>query len=309
MKKWILFIVIMLALATAGIYFFIPNIISLKASKTIAATRSGLHRILQDKENLAKWWPGKISNDSFYFNGLAYRFNNGNVTVMPVSVRGTEKNIISSLYLVELSTDSTQLNWVSSMASSYNPIKRLQSYRFAKSVEKDMDLLLGKMETFYKDPQHIYGFDIKKELVKDSLLIATNATSLGYPSNSFIYGLITKLNTYAALNHANQSGYPMLNIITTDSIEYDVKVALPLDKALPGSGDILQKRMLGRGNILVTEVKGGMSVCNKAFSEIKKYADDYKRVPPAIPFFSLITDRLTEPDSSKWITKIYFPVM
>jgi hypothetical protein len=42
---------------------------------------------------------------------------------------------------------------------------------------------------------------------------------------------------------------------------------------------------------------------------VQKYKDDYQRVSPAIPFYSLITDRLKEPDSSKWITKIYFPVM
>ena len=30
---------------------------------------------------------------------------------------------------------------------------------------------------------------------------------------------------------------------------------------------------------------------------------------PAIPFESLITNRLEEPDTSKWVTKIYYPFL
>ncbi len=67
--------------------------------------------------------------------------------------------------------------------------------------------------------------------------------------------------------------------------------------------------MPGRGNILVTKVKGGTSIAAVAFEQIKKYADDYERHAPAIPFYSLITNRLKEPDTAKWVTKIYFPVM
>jgi hypothetical protein len=39
------------------------------------------------------------------------------------------------------------------------------------------------------------------------------------------------------------------------------------------------------------------------------YISDHERVPPAIPFLSLVTNRMLEPDSSKWITLIYYPVM
>ena len=101
----------------------------------------------------------------------------------------------------------------------------------------------------------------------------------------------------------------MLNIETTDSINHHVRVALPLNKALVTSGEILEKRMPGLGNILVTEVTGGNAANKNALIQLNLYARDYQRVPPAIPFYSLITDRTKEPDSSKWVTKVYFPVM
>jgi hypothetical protein len=67
--------------------------------------------------------------------------------------------------------------------------------------------------------------------------------------------------------------------------------------------------MLGGGNILITEVKGGQNEITNAYKQIQNYVSDYNRSAPAIPFESLVTDRRKEPDSSKWITRIYYPVI
>ena len=101
----------------------------------------------------------------------------------------------------------------------------------------------------------------------------------------------------------------MLNINSTDSSHYLVRVAIPVNKKLAGLGNISYKSMLGRGNILVTEVRGGNDEIVKAYKQIQNYIADHGRTPPAIPFESLVTDRREEQDSSKWITRIYYPVM
>jgi hypothetical protein len=309
MRKWLLGLIAGSGLIFGSIYIFIPNIVRLKASTGVSATRPGLYRMLLDKKNVTKWWPGKISNDSFYLNDLVYTINNSNITVLPISVTGQNTNISTSLFLIPLAIDSVQLEWAGAMATSYNPVKRCSAYLKAKKIKNDMAFVLQKIQTFYSEPKNIYGFDIKKELVVDSLLIATSGNCKGYPTNQFIYSLIDKLRKYATENIAKESGYPMLNVGTTDSVIFDVKVAIPIDKLLPSSGDILQKRMLGRGKILVTEVKGGIGIAAKAFEQTLQFGNDYQRSSPAIPFYSLITDRTKETDTSKWITKIYFPVM
>jgi hypothetical protein len=309
MRKWLTFLLLWLVLVAAGIYFFIPDIIMLRSNAGFAVTRPGLHRMLLQKSSVAKWWPGEIVNDDFYLDGFQYSFNSSNITVMPVSIDGKGTKLISSLFFIELRPDSVSAEWNGSIVTSYNPVSRVVAYQQAKKINKSMDLILHKMQSFYSDAKNIYGFDIKHEFVKDSLLIQTSSYCKVYPSIPFIYSLIDKLKQYALSNATAVAGYPMLNIRLIDSLNFEVKVALPLAKALPNSGDILQKRMLGRGNILVTEVRGGIDITEKAFMQIQQYADDYQRRAPAIPFYSLITDRLAEPDSSKWITKVYFPVM
>jgi len=309
MKKWLVALLSGVLILIVALYVFIPNVIKLSAGTSISATGSGIHRMLLNNENLARWWPGKKSNDGFYLNDYAYKIANNNITLLQVSINGQSRSVTTSLFLISLLTDSTQLEWVGSVPTSYNPFKRFFGYLDAKKINRDMNTILNKMKLFYSNANNIYGLEIRKAFVTDSFLISTSATSKGYPTNQFIYDLIDQLRTYALSQSAKESGYPMLNVGTTDSVNFDVRVAIPTNKLLPSSGNIEQKRMLGRGNILVAEVKGGIEETSRAMREIQHYAEDYKRKAPAIHFYSLVTDRLKEPDSSKWLTKIYFPVM
>lgn len=142
----------------------------------------------------------------------------------------------------------------------------------------------------------------------DSNYIFTSATSANYPVTDTIYKMIDRLKNYVSKNGAKETGYPMLNIFK-ERESYIVKVALPVDKKLTNSGDIKYRWMLKGGNILIAEVKGGSYQIEKAFKEMANYVEDHNRVAPAIPFQSLITDRRQEPDTNKWVTKIYWPVM
>jgi len=63
-----------------------------------------------------------------------------------------------------------------------------------------------------------------------------------------------------------------------------------------------------RGNILVAEIKGGIYSVNEAERQLVNYANDYKKISPAIPFQSLVTNRQLEPDTSKWVTRLYYPI-
>ena len=63
MKKWVIVLLTGLVLLLIAVYVFIPNTIIIRSSIVIKATRPGIHRMLLDNANIAKWWPGKISND------------------------------------------------------------------------------------------------------------------------------------------------------------------------------------------------------------------------------------------------------
>lgn len=309
MKKWLWALTGILLLLVSFIYLFIPNNITIKATAVINIPGTAIHRMLLNTENRAKWWPGKMENDQFALNGYTYTIGNGNVTVMPVNISSLNAELTTSLFLTSIVTDSTQVQWIGSVTSSYNPVIRLKQFFQAKKLSADMAGILKKMQLFYSQQINVYGFDIEKTILTDTLFIATAATSPGYPTTAFVYAMVEKLRNYATSHAAKENGFPMLNVFTSDSIRYDVKVALPVDKALPVNGDILQKRMPASGKMLTIQVKGGLVANARAFEQIQIYADDYQRKSPAICYYSLITDRLKEQDSTRWITKVFLPVM
>jgi hypothetical protein len=58
----------------------------------------------------------------------------------------------------------------------------------------------------------------------------------------------------------------------------------------------------------MAEVKGGLFSVINGEEELTYYLSDYKKNSPAIPFQSLVTNRLLEIDTSKWVTKLYYPI-
>lgn len=169
-----------------------------------------------------------------------------------------------------------------------------------------MHEILSLLQGFLKI-EHVYGLNIQRTRVTDSLLVTTKITGQKYPATEEYYDLIKKLQNYMAANEAAPVNYPMLNIAEIDSNNFVTTVAIPVNKVLPDKGAILFKRMFS-GNILTAEVKGGVFVIEEGFKQLNHYISDYQLVSPAIPFQSLVTDRLMETDTSKWITKLYYPV-
>lgn len=313
MKKWWLIIPVILLILVLYTYLVIPNTVSIHQGLLVHANSRSVQRVMMDEKKWEKWWPGKTqpanSSQSFTYNGYTYSIIDRKLTTIDLAVADGSFSTIVSLNFIPLSADSVAFTMVAEKTLPTMPAKRLQYYFKATQLSKDFTVLLQKMGAFYSNTDNVYNVRIEKGLVVDSTLITTSASSKGQPTVESIYALIEKLKNYAAAQGASQTGYPMLNIRTTDSINFLTRVAIPVNKKLPSSGDIEYRWMLGGGNILVTEVKGGPAALNAALQQMETYISDHNRIPPAIPFQSLITDRSKEKDTSKWVTRIYYPVM
>lgn len=316
MKRLLLSLLVIIVIAFAAIYLFIPDTISLNERVSFPANRQGVSRIILDKTNWSIWWPGKQENDSShssvsasFYNGNHYDLSNQNAIVMYIPVEGKQVKAKTSLSIIPLTHDSIALAWEGLMITSYNPIARVQAFFKSRSLKKDMQTILKSMETYFINPENVYGINIRQEKVVDSFLIATTTSCKGYPEPKLIYSLVTRLKQYANSYSVSKIGFPMMNVRTLDSVNYDMMVALPINKELPVSSDVINKKMIIDAKILTTEVTGGQQSVNNAFQKLEIFIKDYQLSTPAIPFFSLISDRTQQPDSSAWITKIYYPVM
>ncbi len=315
MKKWFIAFLIFFLLMAAFAYLFIPNVVSVNRSTSVKANAEGLYRSLTISK-WKNWWPETNTDHTsvslgqpFYLSGNTYTIDDKSINPLFISISGNKISAKTLLHIIPLKTDSVKLAWTGSVATSGNPLVRIQRYFRLKKIESDIEKILEQMNLYFSKNENIYGLHIKQESVVDSILISTFAISSRYPTTPFIYELINQLNHYARSNSATATGDPMLNITTKDSINFLTRVAIPVNKRLKDSGNISYKWMLGGGKILVTEIKGGFHSIQKGFKEMDNYVNDYRRLAPAIPFQSMVTDRMKEQDTSKWITRIFYPVM
>jgi hypothetical protein len=293
------------------VYFTLPNksnvAVSIKANAPLACVQ----RVLSNKTLSAKWFPkeGKqLFANEFLLDDCTVTFVSDNFQNNNVSVKYKDLKANSTVIFTP-ARDSSFTSFNFQFPNSKNPFTKISNYFTYEHVEKTSQKLLNSLQSFLSKTENIYGITMKKEILKDSTLIALKSSSNNYPTVEDIYKNIEILKTYASANVAKETNPPMLNIFRDGQNGYAFMVALPIDKWLNNSGNIIAKRMLAGGNILESgEIKGGFYTIDNFLKELENFRADVNGMSPAIPYQSLITDRSKESDTSKWVTKLYYPV-
>lgn len=308
MKRWLIGIFIFIFLSLSIIYFVIPSTYSILISLPLKSRYDGVARVLTNNNYWAQWWPGKSLNDStFEYKDLHFLTKKMFVNTATVFVSKNEDIISGQLSAMFKEQDSTSIQFQSNIPLSSNPFSRLYLYIKARSIKADMADCMVAIQQKFESATAIYGIEIQNKLVSDSSLIALKKSFEGIPHTADIYQMIASLNSYIAANGGRVVNPPMMNCYTEDSIHFEVMIALPVNEDIPAIAPFLLKKMV-LGNVLMTEIKGDANAVNKAQIELSHYVQDMQKVAPAIPYQSLITNRMMEKDSTKWITKLYYPV-
>ncbi|MCC6287732.1 MAG: hypothetical protein IT249_07595 [Chitinophagaceae bacterium] len=312
MKKWFVIVIVLIVVAITLVYVIIPSSVSFRSSVSIKTTNSALSRLLQDKNSICKWWPGSIDSSGiekkFSLNNRNYKIVVNNISLLPVIIETNGSKLNSALYMISSQPGNVVLEWVINTPASKHIFSRITQYLQAKNLKQDMQKILENIHRYFSDEKNIYGFNIAHLVILDSTFIFTEKVSQYYPSTTFIYDMIDELKEYTKKYSVHETNYPILNISSLDSVRYLVKVALPINKDLPSFKNIESKRMPINVKILMAEVKGGSLTAANAFKQMQLYVSDHHLQMPGLPFFSLVTNRSKEPDTTQWLTRIYCPV-
>jgi len=305
MKKVLIGLVLSITFLLAVVYLFIPRKMKIEAAVPLNAALPGVYRTLINDSNWKKWWPGEIP---FAYNKQAYTIKEKYSNVFGINIYSDKDTINSRMELILIEANTMTILWIAEQVNSNNPFKRFAQYRDAKQTEKNMNEILQSLKTFLEKKENIYGVDIKETLVKDSALISTRRQFDHFPNAQEVDSMIQGLKKYISQNNAIEKNLPMLNVFDLGNSRYEAMTAIPVDKALPKTKEFAPKFLLKGGNILEGQIQGGPYTIKKGLEELENYRADYKFDSPAIPYQLLVTDRAKEPDTTKWITKIYYPI-
>ncbi len=312
MKKLLTVLFLIVILIIAGIYIFIPAKAEIGKNEYIKSNAGAAKRILADTSSWPKWWPNdtgrKVSTFTpFYYDELGFQLSHDYHGGVSVSIINDTTITESTITLVQVNKDSVMLIWKCDLPESNWPIARLQNYFRAKKIRNSMTGIIKSLDTFLQKDENIYRIPFKITMSKDSTLVMTKGTTDSYPSEKYIYGLIGELKNYIRDEQALETNHPMLDVKKISDHQFETMVAIPANRELAGKGSIFFSRFVP-WKVLTAEVKGGVKTVEDALHQMDLYITDHQLTRMAISFQSLVTNRMEQPDSTQWITRIYTPV-
>ena len=312
MNKILAGLLLMAILLLISIFIFIPAKLEIGKNEFIKGNAGAAVRILSDTTTWASWWPGE--NDSgqkliapFKYSIFRYELRHSYPNGAVITIGDNNKVTESNLTLIPVNRDSIMLVWKCTLPKNYSPLARIRNYRKAKNIRAEMAVILESLGHFLEKEENIYGISFEITMSQDSTLVMTKGKTGSYPSEKYIYGLITELKSYLREGGALETNPPMLDVKKINDHEFETMVAIPADKELPGKGSIFFSRFVP-WKVLTAEVKGGVKTVTEALHQMDLYINDHRLTRMAISFQSLVTNRLKQPDSTQWITRIYTPV-
>ena len=314
MKKILIGLLVFILILWAVLYAMVPEKLVIGSSTSFSANREGVYRFLINDSNWIKWWPGtteKTGNGPFIFKYKNCDFQIDKILydAIQLNIETNSDSLACSLKLIPYSIDSIGIELSTELTSGSNPFSRVSSYFRARNIKHVLDAFAASVRSYTSSLKNIYGINIKKEKVQYQFVLSDKQSFTHYPTTEDVYAIIGRLRDYIRRSAATELFSPMLNIRKVDTITYIAQLGIPVDKELPQQQNIMSKWMMKGGNILSGEVIGGPQQIDQAIKQFELYIHDYQRTIIAIPFQMLITDRSKQPDSTKWITRIYYPVV
>lgn len=305
MKKKVLIILVL----TAVIFCFIPSKIKFNYDVTIEASDAVTSKFLTNQKNWDKWWPGtKISAMHYRYNDIDFTIDKLINSGAELTLQKGKLNLNCTINYLLINEGEVKITWNVIKKSGTGSIPPLIDNFKLPGIQKQIEAISKHLKLFLEDERNAYGYKIYLKGAKDTVLITSTTLSNTYPSIPEIYTIIGDLKKQAKDKGVKETNYPIMNITKINEKQYQVTVAVPINRSFTPSAKTAINYIPKGGNLLAADVKGGSNTVKDALAQIKVYMKDHRLISVAMSFESLITDRSAEKDTSKWVTKVYYPI-
>lgn len=307
---------------------FLPKSVSMKESIVIAKPASLIFQQVNNFQNWKAWspWiatdPDMVSTYEGPEKGVgakniwtSKKHGNGNMTIIEsvpykrvaAALDFGQKGQASNYFEFEEGFTGTTVTWGVDIADMGYPVGRffglmmpgMMKPFFTQGLEK-----LKEITEAMPNPPELKLVDmpeVKVLAVKDSC----SWSDIG-PKMDQMFG---ELMEYAQKAKVTPSGYPMSAYLVWDEVnQFTVfENRLPVDQELPGKGRVQYKVIPATRAVMGTHF-GAYDKTMYLYEAMDEFVSDFglEMVGEAIEEY--VTDPMSEPDTAKWQTNIYFPV-
>lgn len=314
MNRWLLSGCILLVLLLAALYVFIPSEIEVRKVVPVKCNVEAAARVLADSDRWNVWWPGGGGPERSAEGHPVWIYGKGDYAVLQrfwrsaaVEIGDAGYRTPSMLTLVpHRGIDSCFMEWSFQRRASWNPVRRLRDYWAARSIHAEMGVILDGLRNYLETDSLLYGVGITKGRVRDTLVAEITRKEPVYPTTATVYSIVDRLQDFVKGYGGKVVGPPIMNA-TEDTDGYLMHVAVPVDHRAAVRDGIVFHYIPITALFLTAEIHGGEWTVRQEVKQLDYYMSDHQKVAVAVPFLQLVTDRRVEPDTSKWVSRLYVP--
>jgi effector-binding domain-containing protein len=330
LKKIILVFVAIVALA-AVIGMFMSSHAHIERSMVLKAPAENIFYQVNELKNWNNWmpfnkmdknmkitWGAKTEGEgaSYSWESTNSSVGKGSITITKVVPQESVATMLhfegmsdaNSLYKLEKSDSGTKVVWAFDGDMGSNPFKRLMRPIMEKGLSSIFDRGLRELDSSAKVNPAPTSSNLQIAMttvqpfhymaIRDTATASTIGQKLGMN-----YELIG-----AAMQKQNlKMAGPVMAIYYTPPPNFEFDAAAHVDKPGKDDGKVKAGEIKG-GNAVVAHYYGAYEKIPNAWTAIKQYIADNKKVKTGAPWEEYVTDPMMEKDTAKWLTNIYFPV-
>jgi effector-binding domain-containing protein len=323
-------ILLVLVILLIAIAYLLPNKVQVQKTSLIHAPTSTVFEQVNNLHNWEKWSPWfrlDTTMDIKYFGnakgeGSGYEWKSENrkvgsgslviIASVPEDSILTELEFTSNQKIISSilfnSTDSgTMVTWGIEFKLGKNPFLRYIGLFMKKNIENDFAKGLENLDIYLKS-QHL-PVDMKIELttiqsfnyisIRDTVIFNDISTKMGE-----YFGVLME---YMNRKNLVQTHAPFAIYHSFTNDDADIEVGIGITQPVETKQPIISGKF-NASNVVVADYYGPYNNISKAHELIQTWlaANNKKMKGPPYEFY--VTDPSSEKDSTKWLTRVYYPV-
>lgn len=328
LKKLILGLVIFLALLTI-ISFFLPSQVKVERSMVMKANATTIFNQVNDLHNWFSWasWNLKDPNMKVTYFGPASGVGSGyNWESEHRQVGKGKMSIIASIPNDSISTDLDFMeNGKAHGYFTFRPAEAGTKVTWGMDCDMSTPFVLGKYIGLLMDG--MLGKDFEEGLKNldevSSKAPAMTIQMISIPAKSILTMRVkcpsteignklgetyTEISKFMAANGISAVGAPFAIYHSySETADVDMEPGMPIDYAKADSKTI-KKGEIKAQDVVVADYYGPYEKTGTAHEAVSKWIKENGKTIAGSPWEEYVTDPGTEPDSTKWLTKVYYPV-
>ena len=321
--------VVLTVLTVVVLFYMLPNVAHIEQSLEIKTTPDRIFELINCPENWTEWYTpvqntaevqirllgtpkGKgagmrwVSRHPEYSTGIMnIRNSKNNRNVVAVITINDRRSAVMNFKIRPLGREASMLTITSRISFRQDSLLHYLRLMFDRSDELAVIDYLENIDEVAMGKAG--GIDVHLQRTDTFSYIGITDSCALQDVSQRMSDLYSEILVFGVRSGVDMTNRPLAIYHRLDEKMAVFELGVPVDKRIPVTGRIQYKTMLGKEHV-VANYYGSYETLEDGHNAIQHWLMRYRRKINGYPWEMYVTDPVIEPDTNKWLTRIYYPV-